>query len=61
MEVTRMLKLKACPRCKGDLHGNRAMYGSYDECLQCGYMQDIEEPNKLLALLAAAGVKKKVA
>jgi|TARA_B100000809_G_scaffold266894_1_gene332659 hypothetical protein len=37
------------------------MYGSYDECLQCGYMQDIEEPNKLLASLAAAGVKKKVA
>ena len=61
MEVTKMLKLKACPRCKGDLHGNRDMYGSYDECLQCGYMQDIEEPNKLLALLAAAGVKKKVA
>tara|TARA_B100000749_G_C18237957_1_gene387110 strand:+ start:197 stop:382 length:186 start_codon:yes stop_codon:yes gene_type:complete len=61
MEGTRMLKLKACPRCKGDLHSNRDMYGSYDECLQCGYMQDIEEPNKLLALLAAAGVKKKVA
>ncbi|PKB63385.1 MAG: hypothetical protein BZY67_00350 [SAR202 cluster bacterium Io17-Chloro-G1] len=61
MEVTKMLKLKACPRCKGDLHGNRDMYGSYDECLQCGYMHDIEEPNKLLASLAAAGVKKKVA
>ena len=61
MEVTKMLKLKACPRCKGDLHGNRDMYGSYDECLQCGYMQDIEEPNKLFASLAAAGVKKKVA
>ena len=56
-----MLKLKACPRCKGDLHGNRDVCGSYDECLQCGYMQDIEEPNKLLASLAAAGVKKKVA
>ena len=61
MEGTRMLKLKACPRCKGDLHSHRDMYGSYDECLQCGYMQDIEEPNKLLAALAAAGVKKKVA
>jgi len=56
-----MLKLKACPRCKGDLNGNRDMYGSYDECLQCGYMRDIEEPNKLLASLAEVVRKKRVA
>ena len=31
-----MLELKACPRCKGDMHTNRDMYGSYKECLQCG-------------------------
>jgi DNA-directed RNA polymerase subunit M/transcription elongation factor TFIIS len=56
-----MLTLKGCPRCKGDLHSNRDMYGSYRECLQCGYMQDIVEPNKLSALLASGIVKKKVA
>ncbi|MCH8310482.1 MAG: hypothetical protein IIB17_08310 [Chloroflexi bacterium] len=56
-----MLKLKACPRCKGDLNSNRDMYGSYDECLQCGYMRDIEEPNKLLTMLTEVVRKKKVA
>lgn len=61
MEVTTMLKLKACPRCKGDLNSNRDMYGSYDECLQCGYMRDIEEPNKLLTMLTEVVRKKKVA
>ena len=36
-----MLKLKACPRCEGDLHINRDMYGPYRQCLQCGYMGDL--------------------
>ena len=56
-----MFYFKGCPRCKGDLHSNRDMYGSYDECLQCGYMRDIEEPNKLLATLSEVVRKKKVA
>lgn len=53
-----MLKLKACPRCKGDLHSNRDLYGSYDECLQCGYMKDLEDPTKLGTLLEYANKKK---
>ena len=44
-----MLYLKACPRCQGDLHTNRDIYGSYRECLQCGYMVDEEKTNSLLA------------
>ncbi|HAL49535.1 MAG: hypothetical protein FI707_15175 [SAR202 cluster bacterium] len=59
-----MLYLKGCARCKGDMHINRDMYGSYRECLQCGYMVDIEEPNKLLEslnLAAETAEKKKVA
>ena len=36
-----MVYLKACPRCKGDLHISQDMYGKYCECLQCGYMLDI--------------------
>ena len=57
-EVVKMLKLKACPRCKGDLHSNRDLYGSYDECLQCGYMKDLEDPTKLGTLLEYANKKK---
>ena len=34
-----MLKLKNCPRCRGDMHSNRDLYGPYSECLQCGHMQ----------------------
>ena len=56
-----MLQLKACPRCKGDINVNRDMYGSYRQCLQCGYMKDIESPNRLLESLALNPVKKKVA
>ena len=50
MEVTQMLYLKACPRCKGDMHTNRDVYGAYSECLQCGYMVDIERPNSPLSV-----------
>jgi hypothetical protein len=42
-----VVSLRACPRCVGDLHTNRDMYGTYKECLQCGYMLDINKvPDK---------------
>ena len=50
MEAKAMLYLKACPRCKGDLHANRDIYGSYRQCLQCGYMQDVNKPSKLFSV-----------
>ena len=53
-----MLDLKACPRCKGDLHTNRDIYGSYRECLQCGYMLDIEKSSKLFSVPIARRSKK---
>ena len=56
-----MLSLKACPRCRGDLHTNRDLYGSYSQCLQCGYMKDIEGSNRLLESLKLADFKKNVA
>ena len=37
-----MLYLKACPRCDGDVHVNRDVYGEYRHCLQCGYTEDTE-------------------
>jgi hypothetical protein len=36
------VEFKACPRCQGDLTANRDMYGAYNECLQCGFTQDIQ-------------------
>ena len=56
-----MLQIKACPRCAGDLHTNRDLYGNYVECLQCGYMKDLPDPNKLLESLKVDFVAKKVA
>ena len=54
-----MLRLKACPRCGGDLHDNRDMHGCYAECLQCGYMRDVEDPrlSRLLEFAAKRGGK----
>ncbi len=45
-----MLQLKGCPRCQGALKTNRDMYGEYKECLQCGYMLDIEKPDGLYSM-----------
>jgi hypothetical protein len=42
-----MLKLKNCARCKGDMHSNRDLYGSYAECLQCGHMEYLKETHTL--------------
>ena len=58
MEVSEMLYLKACPRCKGDMHSTRDMYGSYRECLQCGHMTDIVDPNRMLSVPVARTGKK---
>ncbi len=40
----KMLYMKACPRCKGDVHMNRDSFGAYAKCLQCGFNRDF--PNK---------------
>ena len=35
--------LNSCPRCKGDvLLGNEDQYGWYEQCLQCGYIRDLQ-------------------
>lgn len=38
-----MVDFRACPRCGGDLHANQDIYGEYKECLQCGYMADVQK------------------
>jgi uncharacterized C2H2 Zn-finger protein len=32
-----MFWLKCCPRCSGDLYEDRDRYGSYVNCMHCGY------------------------
>ena len=59
-KVEQMLYLKACPRCEGDMHTNRDVYGTYKECLQCGYMVDVQRPDSLVSV-PVSDRKKKVA
>lgn len=54
-----MLELRACPRCEGDLHTNRDMYGSYKQCIQCGYMRDLPHADRVLRSLKLSDFNKK--
>lgn len=36
------LRFKACPKCRGDLQLVDDLYGRYWECLQCGFIRDLE-------------------
>ena len=42
-----MYWLKACPRCRGDLHEERDFYGAYVACIQCGYLLNAREEETL--------------
>jgi len=44
MLVLRSLRLKSCPRCKGDIMLERDRWGWYEQCIQCGYLRDLENP-----------------
>ena len=57
-QAKQKLELKACPRCKGDMIGDRDIYGVYRECLQCGHMEDIATPSKLLSVPVARDRKR---
>ncbi len=47
-----MVMLKSCPRCvTGDVVLDKDMYGHNVQCLQCGYMRDVEEGSQLDSLL----------
>ena len=38
-----MVFYKSCPKCTGDMHIRRDLYGDFKECLQCGLLQDLVE------------------
>lgn len=39
-----MILLKGCPRCRGDLRTGGDFYGEYKQCVQCGYLEDVDSP-----------------
>ncbi|GAF84427.1 unnamed protein product [marine sediment metagenome] len=36
------LRLKGCPRCRGDLVVELDQWGWYEACIQCGYLHDLQ-------------------
>ncbi len=40
--------LKECLRCRGDLRIESDIYGRYIECMQCGYILNVDEETKLM-------------
>ena len=51
----RVLLFKGCPRCGGDMHGGRDIYGEFNTCLQCGHTMDMASPRRMAAMLANSG------
>ena len=44
---------KSCPRCEtGDVILERDFYGRHLDCLQCGYMKDIDRDHEAYATIA---------
>lgn len=46
-----MMYLKGCPRCKGDLQSNNDTYGTYQKCIQCGFLKDVSVQSPPLIFL----------
>lgn len=42
-----MMKLKSCPRCRGDVIVDWDHHGGYEQCLQCGYQHDLKNVVKV--------------
>jgi DNA-directed RNA polymerase subunit M/transcription elongation factor TFIIS len=40
--VMTIQKLENCPKCKGHLIIEKDNYGLYQQCLQCGYIHDLQ-------------------
>ena len=38
----KMWKLRSCPKCRGDLFIDSDSHGFFEQCLQCGYIQDLK-------------------
>ena len=38
-----MVFYRSCPKCRGDMHIRKDVYGDFRECIQCGLLQDLSE------------------
>ncbi len=56
-----MLVLKGCPRCRGDVTYNSDYYGVYKQCIQCGYLEDVDTSREQVAAVAVVKPGKKAA
>ncbi len=36
------IRFKSCPKCSGYVRVDRDQYGWYEQCIQCGYVRDLE-------------------
>jgi len=43
-----MFRLKACPKCGGDLKIEKDSYGQYKQCVQCGWIRDISDEGAII-------------
>ena len=43
-----MMKTNRCRKCGGDLLIDKDYYGWYEECIQCGYIQDLPAAQELI-------------
>lgn len=67
-----MWRLRSCPKCRGDVFVDYDMDGWYEQCLQCGYLHDLqtmlgvkeqqvkEQPHSRKREFALAGNHKKL-
>lgn len=42
-----MWRFRSCPKCYGDLYVDSDMNGWYAQCLQCGYLTDLDSTLKV--------------
>ena len=56
-----MLELKGCPRCRGDIQYDRDLYGVYKQCIQCGFLVDVDDPREQAAFAASMKPSKRAA
>ena len=53
-----MMWFKSCPRCEtGDVVQGSDKYGQHIQCLQCGYMKDIDARYPVASLLRRPAVQ----
>ncbi len=53
-----MLLLKACPKCGGDMQLSGDIYGSFASCLNCGFLLDVPENEKVEVALRQLAQRK---